>query len=226
MNNSFDDNDPMNVGHTFAPDFEPRCPIMLLLDVSNSMEGEPIQQLQAGLQAFANYLQEDTLSKRRVEVGICTFGETSLELYPFVQAIDFVPPKLTLRGTTPMGQALKAGLKAVEERIEEHLGEGRAYYRPWIFLITDGAPTDEWLTAAKLIKEAEKNQKIHFFSVGVEGADMDVLDGLSSRSAKKLTGLDFSKLFRWVSKGLISVSHSGSGESVKMPKDDWSDVRA
>jgi uncharacterized protein YegL len=226
MKTQFDDNDPMNLGNTFAVDFEPRCPIMLLLDVSNSMEGEPIKQLQAGLQVFANYLQEDTLSKRRVEVGICTFGETSLELYPFIQAIDFVPPKLTLRGTTPMGAALRAGLKAIEERIQEHLNEGRTSYRPWIFMITDGAPTDEWMSAAKLIKEAEKNQKVHFMAVGVEDADMGVLDGISSRSAKKLSGLDFSKLFRWVSKGLISVSHSGSGDNLKMPVDDWSELRS
>ena len=122
---SFDDNDPMQFENTFAADFEPRCPILLLLDVSNSMEGEPHQQLQAGIGAFANYLQEDTLSKRRVEVGVCTFGDTSLEMYPFIQAIDFVPPKLTLRGTTPMGQALRHGLQALEERVKQYLDEGR-----------------------------------------------------------------------------------------------------
>jgi uncharacterized protein YegL len=219
-------NDPLDLDHTIAIDFEPRCPIMLLLDVSNSMEGEPHQQLEAGLRVFANYLREDTLSRRRVEVGICTFGDESLELWPFVQAMDFEPPELTLRGTTPMGAALRTGLQAVEDRIQEHMDEGRSYYRPWMLLISDGAPTDEWLTAAKLIQQAEKEQRLHFIAVGVEEADMDVLGRISNRSAKKLAGLNFSKLFRWVSKGLISVSHSGTGERVTMPADDWSDVVA
>lgn len=216
--------DSFDLDHAFADDFEPRCPIMLLLDVSNSMEGEPHRQLQTGLQTFVNYLQEDTLSKRRVEVGIITFGDTKLQVWPFQQAIDFVPPKLTLRGTTPMGHALRAGLQAIDERVRQLVDEGRGHYKPWIFLITDGAPTDEWQSAAEQIKIAESQGKIHFFAVGVEDADMEVLNSLSSRSAKKLAGLDFSKMFRWVSKGLITASHSGTGDTIKMPPDDWSEL--
>ena len=223
-NGRSEDDASLDLDTAFAIDFEPRCPIMLLLDVSNSMEGEPHRQLQAGLQAFANHLQEDTLSRRRVEVGICAFGDSSLELYPFVQAMDWTPPELTLRGTTPMGAALRAGLQAIEERLQEHREEGRSYYRPWILLISDGAPTDEWLSAAKLIQEAEKDRTIYFFAVGVEDADMDVLSNISSRSARRLAGLDFSKLFRWVSKGLISVSHSGNSDAFRMPPDDWSEL--
>ena len=217
-------NDAYNLDSTFAVDFEPRCPIMLLIDVSNSMEGEPQAQLQAGLQAFANYLQEDTLSKRRVEVGVITFGDTYLEAYPFVQALDWEPPQLTLRGTTPMGEALRAGLSALEQRTQEYLSEGRVFYRPWLFLITDGAPTDEWLSAAQQIKAAEQSRKINFYAVGVNEADMDILNSLSSRSPRKLAGLNFGNLFKWVSQGLIAVSHSGTGDNPKMPKDDWSEA--
>ena len=217
-------NDPFDLDKTIAVDFEPRCPIMLLLDVSNSMEGEPHAQLQAGLQAFANYLQEDSLSKRRVEVGVITFGDTYLEAYDFVQAMDWAPPEITLRGTTPMGEAIRAGLQAVEARVQHYIDEGRTYYRPWMFLITDGAPTDEWLSAAEKIKEAETQQRINFYAVGVNEADMDILNSLSRRSAKKLAGLSFGNLFRWVSQGLIAVSHSGTGDKPKMPVDDWSEL--
>lgn len=217
-------NDPFDLDKTIAIDFEPRCPIMLLLDVSNSMEGEPHSQLQAGLRAFANYLQEDSLSKRRVEVGVITFGDTYLEAWPFIQALDWEPPELSLRGTTPMGEAIRAGLQTLNARVQEYLDEGRAYYRPWMFLITDGAPTDEWLSAARSIKEAEDKQKLYFFAVGVNEADMEILNSLSRRSAKKLEGLSFGNLFRWVSQGLIAVSHSGTGDKPKMPKDDWSEL--
>lgn len=215
---------PYDLDATIALDFEPRCPIMLLLDVSNSMEGEPHEQLQDGLQSFANYLREDTLSKRRVEVGVIAFGDTYLEQWEFVQAQTWEPPALTLRGTTPMGEALRAGLRAIEERIQEFAQDGRPFYRPWIFLMTDGAPTDEWMSAAEQIKEAEAARRINFFAVGVNDADMDILDRLSNRSAKKLAGLNFGGLFKWVSQGLIAVSHSGTGDNPKMPVDDWSDA--
>ena len=68
-------------------------------------------------------------------------------------------------------------------------------------------------------------QKLNFFAVGVNEADMDILNGLSNRSAKKLAGLSFGNLFKWVSQGLIAVSHSGTGDNPKLPPaDDWSEV--
>ncbi len=225
MNDPYN-NDPYNLDETINVDFEPRCPIVLLVDVSNSMEGEPHRQLQAGLDAFANYLQEDSLSKRRVEVAVVTFGDTTLEAYDFVQAFEWLPPELTLRGTTPMGQAIRHGLDILEDRTAFYLREGRPHYRPWMLLITDGAPTDEYISASDRLKQAQDERKLHFYAIGVNDADLEILNSLSRRSAKKLTGLNFGNLFRWVSQGLIAVSHSGSGDRVKMPVDDWSEIDA
>ena len=58
----------------FADNPEPRCPCLLLLDVSGSMGGQPITELNAGLTTFQNELVSDQLAMKRVEVGIITFG--------------------------------------------------------------------------------------------------------------------------------------------------------
>lgn len=63
----------------FADNPEPRCPCLLLLDVSGSMGGQPIAELDAGLTTFKDELAADTLAMKRVEVGIVTFGPVHIE---------------------------------------------------------------------------------------------------------------------------------------------------
>lgn len=139
----------------FASNPEPRCPCILLLDVSGSMNGRPINELNAGLVTFRDELLADPLALKRVELGIVTFGPVHVE-QPFTSAANFFPPILFAQGDTPMGAAITKALDMVEERKREYRANGISYYRPWIFLITDGAPTDEWQAAANKVFRGKK----------------------------------------------------------------------
>jgi uncharacterized protein YegL len=208
----------------FADNPEPRCPCLLLLDVSGSMSGQPITELNAGLSAFREELAGDTLAMKRVEVGIVTFGPVQVTL-PFQSAEMFYPPSLTARGDTPMGSAIEQGLELVKRRKEEYRANGVSYYRPWVFLITDGGPTDDWRTAAQLVKEGEAAKSFAFFAIGIQGANMEVLQQISVREPLKLDGLKFKDLFSWLSSSLRSVSQSTPGTNVPLasPK-GWASV--
>ncbi len=132
---------------SFVDNPEPRCPCMLLLDISGSMAGSAIAELNAGLTTFKDELAADSLAMKRVEVGIITFGPVRTEAH-FQTAASFYPPTLTSQGDTPMGEAIRQGIAMVNDRKAEYRRNGIAYYRPWIWLITDGGPTDEWQSAA------------------------------------------------------------------------------
>jgi uncharacterized protein YegL len=210
----------------FATNPEPRCPCMLLLDVSGSMGGQPIAELNAGLTAFKDELNADSLASKRVEVGIVTFGPVKTEM-PFQGAATYFPPTLTAQGDTPMGAAILQGLDLVRQRKEEYRTHGISYYRPWVFLITDGAPTDgnAWQTAATAIREGEQSKAFAFFAIGVRGANMEMLKQISVRDPLMLEGLRFRELFSWLSSSLRSVSRSTPGTEVPLaPPSGWASV--
>lgn len=208
----------------FADNPEPRCPCLLLLDVSGSMGGQPIAELNAGLVTFKDELAADALAMKRVEVGIVTFGPVRTEL-PFTGATSFYPPSLSAQGDTPMGEAIRQGLELVRQRKDEYRTNGISYYRPWVFLITDGGPTDEWQTAAAAVREGEASKSFAFFAVGVKGANMDVLKQISTREPLILDGLRFRDLFSWLSSSLRSVSLSTLGTEVPLqPPSGWASV--
>lgn len=214
---SFETND-------FASNPEPRCPCVLLLDVSGSMNGHPLDELNAGLVTFRDELATDSLAMKRVEVGIVTFGPVKVET-PFTGASTFYPPTLQSQGDTPMGAAILQALNMVDARKRDYKTNGISYYRPWVFLITDGGPTDAWKAAADAVREGEAGKKFAFFAIGVKGANMEILRQISVREPLSLDGLKFREMFSWLSSSLRSVSKSTPNTEVPLeaPK-GWASV--
>src|SRR5262249_25007433 len=139
--------------NSFAENPEPRTPCVLLLDVSGSMQGDPIQQLNLGVAAYKDSLVADRLASKRVELAVITFGGEVQPFCDFTTVEGFFPPVLEAGGNTPMGEAINRGIELLRQRKDLYKAHGIAYHRPWLFLITDGAPTDEWQSATERVKQ-------------------------------------------------------------------------
>lgn len=210
----------------FVDNPENRCPVILLLDTSRSMTGAPIQELNRGIEIFKNEVLADTQASLSVEVAIVAFGKTVNLAQDFVTIDEFTPPSLRADGLTPMGEAITYALDLLEKRKNTYRANGIQYYRPWVFMITDGAPTDNWDEASQRLLDAETENKLLFFSVGVEGADMDTLRHISppSRPPVLLNGLDFRSLFVWLSSSMKRVSQGKVGEVIVLPPVGWGQI--
>jgi uncharacterized protein YegL len=208
--------DDLEVRVEFAENPEPRCPCVLLLDTSGSMNGKPINELNAGIASFKSDLTSDTLAAKRVEVAIVTFGGQVQTLSDFTTVDLFSPPFLTPGGETPMGAAIIQACDMLHQRKEVFKAHGVAYYRPWLWLITDGAPTDDWRPAADAIRTGEAKKAFAFFAVGVPGANFDILKKISVRDPLHLEGLKFQEMFAWLSSSLGGVSRSQPGDQVPL----------
>lgn len=214
----------------FAENPDPRCPCVLLLDVSSSMQGAPINALNDGLRAFQNDVALDHLASRRVEVAIVTFGTGAKIVQEFVTVDQFQAPELVAGGQTHMGAGVEAALDLIEQRKATFKTNGVAYYRPWIFLITDGAPYGEpdavVDNARQRLLAEQRSNKVAFFAVGTESANFHTLATftVADRPPLKLQGIQFVELFVWLSRSQQAVAQSRPGDQVALPPAGWTTV--
>ncbi len=200
----------------FAENPEPRCPCILLLDCSGSMNGAPIQELNNGLRTFQQQLSNDDLASKRVEVTVLTFDTDVRVINEFEVAENFEPKELIAGGLTSMGRAIERAINMLEQRKAVYKANGISYYRPWIFLLTDGEPTDDYFNAMNAVHEGEKKKQFAFFAVGIQGANMEILKQISVREPLPLKGLNFTSLFQWLSNSMSSVSRSSLDAEVAL----------
>ena len=200
----------------FTENPEPRCPCILLLDCSGSMNGAPIQELNNGLRTFQQQLSNDDLASKRVEVTVLTFDTDVRVINEFEVAENFEPKELIAGGLTSMGRAIERAINMLEQRKAVYKANGISYYRPWIFLLTDGEPTDDYFNAMNAVHEGEKKKQFAFFAVGIQGANMEILKQISVREPLPLKGLNFTSLFQWLSNSMSSVSRSSLDAEVAL----------
>ena len=204
-----------------------RTPCVLLLDTSGSMEGPKIRRLNAGFRAFRSDIQRNAMAAQSVELCVISFGPVKVQS-EFSLLKEMPDLQFNAEGATPLKEALELAMLKVTERKRLYQDHGISYYRPWIFLLTDGEPTDNfgglcsgYRALLRPLQLAAQERKFTLFTVGVGVSDQgrQVLNELSQPFGGRCLDLDtlkFEEMFLWLSGSLSRVSQSSPGERVQL----------
>lgn len=215
---------------SFADNPQPRCPVVLLLDCSSSMNGAPITELETAVGKFYREMAADPIASMSVEISVITFGAGVNKLCGFETVADTHSqplPRLQASGNTPMGSAISLALGEITQRRQWYKRQGLSAYKPWIVLLTDGQPNDQWQGPASEARGMAERGQLTFIGVGIGSAvDMQTLCRIvpAEPGAKRLAGLRFQNFFRWLSDSLRVVSTGSTVQQRPTPNTaeyDW-----
>jgi uncharacterized protein YegL len=211
-----------------------RQPLVLCLDTSSSMSGEPITMLNEALRAWTEELRTDVNLSSSVEIAVITFGGQQVRTWKgdepqahgaqadaFVPAYAFRPPELVAAGVTLMTEALETATQLVAARKTALRNAGHLYYRPQICLITDGQPTnatghptDDWRRIVPVLADQQAKKKFRLFAIGVGGISAQgeqVLQSIAPKYYARLQGFPFRAVLQMMSAS-AGAQQKGDGE--------------
>jgi uncharacterized protein YegL len=191
-----------------------RLPIYFLLDVSESMVGENHRKLEAGLESIVRSLRQDPHALETVYLSAIAFAGTVKTIAPLVELPSFYLPKLPLGSGTSLGQALTHLMSEMDRNTVKTSPDRKGDWKPIVFLLTDGKPTDNYAPAIRKWK-AEYATKATVVAISLgKFADLKVLKELTENVLilEKTDTEDFKKFVSWVTASISSQSKSvGSG---------------
>lgn len=200
-----------------------RLPVFLVLDVSESMVGKPLKQMEDGLERIVNTLRQDPHALETVHIAVIAFAGKADALTPLVDLMHFYPPKLPVGAGTAFGEALTVLMNQIDEHVVQTTAEVRGDWKPVVFLITDGKPTDHPDYAIQKWCSAYKSKcSLIAITLGTN-ADMITLGRVAdSVLALETTGdEEFKKFIDWISQSMsmhsVHVENAGKGVSLEKP---------
>jgi len=199
-----------------------RLPVYILLDTSGSMRGEPIHSVNVGLQAMLSALRQDPYALESVYLSIITFDVEAREYLPLtpldeVKLGEIVVPDA---GATFLGAALELLLQRVDRDIKKTTDDAKGDWRPLLFVMTDGSPSDLHAYREAIAEVKKRNFGSILACAAGPKAKQEVLLELTDRvvTLDTMDSAAFSGFFKWVSASVaVGSSSAGVSGQVSLP---------
>ncbi len=189
-----------------------RLPIYFLVDVSESMAGTPIEQVQEGMRTIIQDLRVDPYALETVFVSIIIFAGKARILSPLTELYKFYPPVFPIGGGTSLGAGMEALMNDMDASLQKTTLEQKGDWKPIIFLFTDGNPTDDYFKAFQRWNEKYRRHcSLIAVSIG-DNVNILTLAQLTSDILllKETDTESFRKFFKWVTASIKTTSMSVS----------------
>lgn len=192
-----------------------RLPVYLLVDTSGSMHGEAIEAVRNGLQVMLSALMQDPYALETAYLSVIAFDSSARQLTPLTELTSFQLPNLQANGMTAMGEALSLLADCIQREVIKGGAEQKGDWKPVVFLLTDGAPTDDLDRGINAIRQVKTGTFVA--CAAGPGADTGTLKRITE-TVVSLDTADSSTLksfFKWVSASIsVSSQKIESGKEV------------
>jgi len=183
-----------------------RLPVYLVLDTSGSMTGEPIEAVKNGLSTLLTALRSDPHALETAFLSVITFDSDAKQVVPLTDLASFQEPLLTAQGTTSLGEALNLVASCIDREVKKSSPEQKGDWKPLVFFMTDGQPTDDWQRGLGTFKT--KSTGMVVACAAGAGADSSILKQITDNvvmldTADKAT---IAAYFKWVSSSITTSS--------------------
>ena len=197
-----------------------RLPVYLLLDTSGSMTGEPIEAVKNGVQMMMHSLRQNPQAIETAYVSIITFDTDAKQIIPLTDLASFQTVDIKASGTTSLGAALSLLADKLQTEITKTTLEQKGDWKPMVFIMTDGVPTDNWQSGLAKLKSVNKGLIVG--CAAGSGADDSVLKQITD-SVVRLDNTDsesISKFFQWVTASISTSSTKVEESGIDLTKMD------
>lgn len=194
-----------------------RLPVYLLLDCSGSMAGNPIIAVNEGLGMIYRLLMADPQALETVHISIIRFASHA-DQYPLTPLDQFQPPQLSASGSTAMGAALDLLAQSIEQDLILNTSTQHGDYRPLVFLLTDGEPTDNFRNALQRLKALRGSRTPTFVTLGCGSSiNTSTLHELTENVflMHTVTPEAIKAFFRWMSGSIIQTSRAAGNDNTQ-----------
>jgi len=193
-----------------------RLPVYLLLDTSGSMGGEPIEAVKNGVQIMISSLRGNPQAQETAYISVITFDSVANQIIPLTDLGSFQMKDIQATGTTALGEGLKLLSNCIDNEVTTTTPETKGDWKPLVFIMTDGVPTDSWQNG--LIEFKKRKTGIVVACAAGIGADTSVLKQITDNVVELATAdsQSIAKFFAWVtaSIGVSSTKVEDSGKEV------------
>ncbi|MCI5056834.1 MAG: VWA domain-containing protein [Flavobacteriales bacterium] len=196
-----------------------RLPVFFVVDVSESMAGEPINKVEEGIRTIITELKKDPYALETVYVSIIVFAGKAKTLVPLTDIISFYPPKFSIGAGTGYGNVLRHLRSEMESNVKQTTLEAKGDWKPIVFFMTDGNPTDNYVIDLGAWEQTYKDKtNTVIISIG-DNANPGILKRISEQilAFDEANGESYAEFFKWVTASIKMQSQkvdegTGDGE--------------